>query len=67
MVRFIAWIAVCVLLGAIVGFLAAPLGDAGWLLIAALIAAILVAPTSSWSTRGAAVTGNGGTWRWRRR
>ncbi len=44
MVRFIAWIAVCVLLGAIVGYLAAPLGDAGWLLIAALIAAILVAP-----------------------
>ncbi len=44
MVRFIAWIAVCVLLGAIVGYLAAPLGDAGWLLIAALIAAILAAP-----------------------
>ena len=44
MVRFIAWIAVCVLLGAIVGYLAAPLGDVGWLLIAALIAAILVAP-----------------------
>jgi hypothetical protein len=44
MVRFIAWIAVCVLLGAIVGYLVAPLGDAGWLVIAALIAAILVAP-----------------------
>jgi hypothetical protein len=29
MVRFIAWIAVCVLAGAIVGYLAAPLGDAG--------------------------------------
>jgi len=44
MVRFIAWIAVCVLAGAIVGYLSAPLGDAGWLLIAALIAVIFLAP-----------------------
>ena len=41
MVRFIAWIAVCVLAGAIVGYLAAPLGDAGWFLIAPLLLALV--------------------------
>jgi len=44
MVRFVAWIAVCVLAGAIVGYFASSLGQAGWLLIAAVIGAIWLAP-----------------------
>jgi hypothetical protein len=44
MVRSIAWLMVFVLAGVLVGYFAATLGDAGWLLIAAFIASIWLAP-----------------------